>query len=193
MKKIIIVIVSLCILCVVSCNKKTEQTGNTQSNQTETSTPVKSKFGTPMHFSTVDLKGNSIDQSIFSKADVTMVNIWATWCSPCRGELPEIGKIARTYGEKGYQVLGILFDVASDSGGSPVAVKLLEDAKCDYPVLLNDSSMRDIFADVDAFPTTLFVDSKGNLIGNEYVGSMTEETFDDCFTRAIATEKALKK
>lgn len=172
------VFISFILLLVFSCEKKPEKV----------EAAVKAKFGTPMSFTTTDLDGNPVTSEIFKNADVTLVNIWATWCGPCKAELPGLAKIAEKYSAQGYQVLAFVQDVSGEEN-LEVAKSILADAGAKFTVLKNDPSMDAIYADLEAFPTTLFVNKEGNLIGTEHVGFADEASFEALFQKAIETSK----
>lgn len=79
-------------------------------------------------FKTTDLDGNAVDSAeFFSKAKVTMVYCWGTWCNPCKAELPELGKMAKELEEQGCQLVGLCTD-AFDDAVAATAKQLLSDA-----------------------------------------------------------------
>lgn len=134
-------------------------------------------------FSSVDLDGHPVDESIFSEATLTMVNIWATWCGPCRIEIPDIGHLANNeFKELNVQVLGIVTDVELNENHEielAIAKQILADAGVSYlNVKFNYKNMNDsLFKFVQAFPTTIFVDSHGNVVGPEIVGTRSKDAF----------------
>lgn len=135
-----------------------------------------------MKFSTADLNGNEVTSEVFAGADITMVNVWATWCPPCRAELPEIGNLARKYAEKNCAVIGICSDVTdTDDSALERAKEILADANCDFLNLKKNSTFDKIYSNLQAYPTTLFFDKDGNVIGNVIVGSRTEADFAKAF------------
>ncbi len=71
-------------------------------------------------FSATDLDGNAVDESIFSSSKLTMVNIWATFCGPCIGEMPDLGLLNEEYASEGFQVVGIVADVLIRTAPSPM-------------------------------------------------------------------------
>lgn len=187
MKKLFIL---LGFLLLISCSKENQDAEVVVSPKTNKTQiiPIKSekgRFGTPMKFTSFDLNGNAVTEKIFEKSEVTLVNIWATWCGPCRHELPDLGSISKKYSELGYQVIGFVHDVTKNSENKNVAFEILKDSGCDYLNILNDPSMDLIFSSLTAFPTTLFIDKNGNLIGREYIGAMSESTLDERFESAI--------
>ncbi len=131
-------------------------------------------------FTATDLDGNSVDQSIFSEHQLTMVNVWGTFCGPCISEMPELGSLNRDYADKGFQVVGIVVDA---SNGEKVyadtvdtANDIIEQTGADYLHILPSEDLIDRFlTQVSAVPTTIFVDKNGNQVGEQYVGAKSYE------------------
>ena len=141
-------------------------------------------------FKTTDLNGNEITQEIFKKAHVTMVNIWATWCPPCRAELPDIGKLEKEYREKGCAVVAICSDVTDeDDSALEEAKEIIKDAECDFVVLKKNASLDTIYNNIQAYPTTLFFNKDGDVIGNIIIGGRSEEEFAKAFDELLETVK----
>lgn len=67
-------------------------------------------------FSTTDIEGNAVDESLFSDYKLTMVNVWATYCGPCISEMPDLGTLAEEYADKGFQIVGLVSDVLDSDG-----------------------------------------------------------------------------
>ena len=100
-----------------------------------------------------------------------IVNFWATWCAPCRREIPLLARIRSEYAPKGVEVVGIAVDV-------PAEVKsFLMDHPIAYPVLVGEQSgidvARDFGVDAQVFPFTAFTDSRGRII-TVHVGELHE-------------------
>jgi thiol-disulfide isomerase/thioredoxin len=123
-------------------------------------------------FSAQTLGGDPVTDAIFATQKLTMVNIWATWCPPCRRELPDLGRLGNSMPE-GTQLIGLLLDVEDSSK----AKKLLENAKADFLQILYTPQMKELRQKVQAIPTTVFVDAKGRIVGNPIVGSRSEAKY----------------
>ena len=135
--------------------------------------PKVKKVGETLSFKTSDLEGNDIDSAeLFSKAKVTVVNCWATWCGPCKGELPELGEMAKELEAQGCQLVGLCTD-AMDDETVTTAKQLLSDANAAY---LNLRCTDEITDDLSlmAWPTTYFVDSEGKLLAAPFEGASPE-------------------
>ncbi len=121
-------------------------------------------------FSGTDVNGNAVNTAeVFAKNKVTVVNIWASWCPPCVGEIPELDKMNKELSEKGCGVIGLLDD-GEDPQGLEDAKDILQDVGATY---LNMIFPYKISANVafQAYPTTFFVDSNGKIIGEPVVGA----------------------
>lgn len=141
-------------------------------------------------FKTTDLNGNEVTQDIFKKASVTMVNIWATWCPPCRAELPDIGRLEKVYKEKGCAVVAICSDVTDeDNSALDEAIEIIKDSECDFVVLKKNASLDAIYNNIQAYPTTLFFNSDGDVIGNIIIGGRSEEDFAKAFDELLEKVK----
>lgn len=136
------------------------------------------KTGMTNSFSSYLSNGTPVDEDIFAPYSLTMVNIWATYCSPCLNEMPDLGQLAAEYADKGVQIVGIVTDIGmSDEGIYTVedlelARELIDMTGASYPHILPSYSLYSAFlGGVSAVPTTVFVDSEGAIISEIYVGS----------------------
>ena len=142
-------------------------------------------------FSTTDLEGNAVDQSILEDYDLTMVNVWATYCTPCLQEMPDLGELASEYEDKGVQILGLVSDVLNSDGtisDSQVetAQEIVEETGASYQHLLPSADLLGLLSQIYGVPTTFFVDSAGNQVGYAYVTAMEREQFVEIIDAALA-------
>lgn len=134
----------------------------------------------PWFFSSTDLTGKEIHtKEFFADSKLTLVNVWGTFCGPCKAELPDLGKIAREFADKDVQVLGITSDVFKENQSMvEVAKELLAEANVEYTNLTSNNEVNNkILANVCAIPTTYLVDANGVLIGEPIVGANSYEFF----------------
>lgn len=137
------------------------------------------------NFKTTDLDGNEVTQEIFSNADLTMINIWATYCNPCLGEMPDLGVLAEEYADKGVQIVGILMDVYDQNWNVvqsqvDLAKEIIQETGADYLHLMPSTDL--IYAKlryVQAVPETIFVDKEGNLVGEPHLGARTKNKWSE--------------
>ncbi|MDO5345360.1 MAG: TlpA disulfide reductase family protein [Lachnospiraceae bacterium] len=132
-------------------------------------------------FTTQDIYGNTCTQDIFKDYDLTLVNIFATWCPPCVAEIPDLEKLCNDMADKNVHVVGIVLDAIDGNGeivqDSVEKAKLLaEKTGASYPFLLPDSTyLNGRLTDIYAVPETFFVDKDGNIVGDTYSGSNSYE------------------
>lgn len=133
-------------------------------------------------FQTTDIFGNSVTQEVFAQYDLTLVNVFATWCSPCVEEMPELEKLRQHYAEQGIRlgVLAVVMDVNTVSGTDEDALAraqaLYSRAEAQFPFILPDAgNLNGRLVGIEAYPESFFVDSAGNLVSEPYVGANTLE------------------
>ena len=106
------------------------------------------------------------------KGQVVLLNFWATWCEPCRYEMPAIQRRYADYKDKGFVVLAIDYDEpATDVGAFTHAYSLT------FPILLDSGGKVDDLYRIIGYPTTFFIDKDG-LITRQHVGAMSEDQLD---------------
>ena len=92
------------------------------------------------------------------RGDVVMINFWATWCGPCRQEMPLLDELYSRYQRVGFNLLGVNID--DDSGR---AMDMIRELGVSFPVLFDDQKQVSRMYDVDAMPVTVLVDREGNV------------------------------
>ena len=148
--------------------------------ETQEDTTAENAAAIPLgSFEAQTLTGETLTEGYFSNADLTVINVWATFCGPCKEEMPVLAQLDQEL--ENVQILGIVTDVI-DQSGSPdsaqveLAQELADLAGCQYPNLILNKSLAMLgFASLSAVPATLFVDSDGNLVGQGFYGALNEE------------------
>lgn len=115
-------------------------------------------FDPDFTFSTTDRIGYEWNESVFANAEVTMINFWEPWCSPCVNEMPDLEKLYENYQDQGFQIIGVY----SETGMEYEVDQILKDCHTTYPILLYTTEF-DQFQ-TGYVPTTIFVDSKGHVL-----------------------------
>ena len=121
-------------------------------------------------FTANTLDGETVTEAYFGEHDLTMVNVWASWCGPCRSELSELGELYTKLPEN----VGFLSVTIDDPADLKDAKALLQQNGCAFPCLDITSSQElsdEILPQVMAIPATLFFDRSGNLVGNMVIGA----------------------
>lgn len=102
------------------------------------------------------LDGGSFDLSAH-RGEVVLLNFWATWCAPCRYEIPDLIELQEEYGDDGLQVVGI----ALDRQGFEVVRPFAEEYGFNYPLVIADSTIEREYGPITAVPTTLIIGPEG--------------------------------
>lgn len=151
--------------------------GAAENGTTETDA-AESAPSAPIEFECVDLDGNTVTEEVFSRSGLTMVNVWATYCGPCLGEMPQLGELAAEYDAEEFQIIGIISDVPEGEDPS-VAKDLVQQTGASYPhLLLNRSVYTALLTEVVAVPTTFFIDENGEIV-DTVLGAMEKEAWKE--------------
>lgn len=128
-------------------------------------------------FTATDIDGNPVDQTLFADYKLTMINVWATYCSPCINEMPDLGRLHADMAAEGVQIVGLVSDALDSSGNISqsqvdLARDIIEATGANYTHMLPSQDLiSTVLWQVTAVPTTIFVDHTGELVGYAYAGS----------------------
>ena len=143
---------------------KTKKTDNQGSNYPQAS-----------EFTLKDLSGNEISLSDLN-GKVVFLNFWATWCAPCRIEIPGFVEVYKQYKDKGMEIIGISTDrLSSDS-----VLKFAKKYKINYPVVMATAKIVRDYELGPYVPTTIIIDQKGK-IRHRHIGYMHKDTLKKYF------------
>ncbi len=123
-------------------------------------------------FELKDLEGKTVKLSDF-KGKVVLLNFWATWCPPCREEIPDLVALQNEYKDKGLVVLG----VSLDQNGPAQVKSFVSRMKINYPVVIGDEKMAMSYGSIQAIPTTFYIDRAGKIAGM-HEGGADKEMFE---------------
>src|SRR6478609_5958174 len=120
-------------------------------------------------FSARDLRGRRISSADL-RGKVVLIDFWATWCQPCKKEMPGYQKLADTYGPRGFVVIGFKFDNMPDTEDP---LRFAKSIGVHYPLAVATEDVRQRFGGIEGLPTTMIYDRDGILrtkvIGFEYI------------------------
>ena len=135
-----------------------------------------------------DLDGNDVDDSLFAKNKVTVVNFWFSGCKPCVGELSKLNELNEKLKEMGGEVVGINTDTLDDNqDGIKEAKEILKAQGASYKNLTfdSDSTVGKYAGNIMAVPTTVLVDKDGNIIGEPFMGGIDDQSNYDQLMKQI--------
>ena len=123
-------------------------------------------------FTLKDLNGENVSLSDFS-GKVVILDFWATWCPPCKAEIPHFVELSEQYQGKGLAIVG----VSLDREGVDVVKPFVQKFGIEYPVLISDGQVTKAYGGINSIPTTFVIDSAGN-IRKKYVGYRDKSVFE---------------
>lgn len=130
------------------------------------------KLGPAPSWQLKDLNGKTVSSEEL-KGKVVVIDFWATWCGPCRVEIPGYVEMQKKYGKEGFAIVGISLDQAG-----PEVVKAFADKfAINYTILMADDAITETFGGVEAIPTTFLIDRTGQ-IRDRKLGAEHSETYE---------------
>ena len=193
MKKLRLLAIVLAVLMLLSACAKTEVSTVTQTtaeaettvSATEAET-VQDDTDYRVSFSTVDLDGNPVDSSVFADAEYTMINIWASYCAPCVGEMDELMQMDEEL--ENVQIITVLSDALStEDEAAEDAREIVKTLNVTLPVyLINEEIYTQL--PCNAVPTSFLVDREGNAMKYMCVGAVGVEQYKQWIQSCIDSQ-----
>ena len=122
-------------------------------------------------YSATSLDGSKFDLAA-KRNKVVLLNLWATWCGPCRYEIPELQSLHAKFEPKGFEVIGVSVD---ESGVEPVK-QFVNEFKMTYPVVLDPEGKLATIFGTSVLPTTVLLDRNGRIVWKRYGQIMPGDT-----------------
>ena len=166
-----------------------DSSGNTAggpktSDGAESEQPDALKGKTAPAFTLVTLEGKKVSLSDY-KGRPVLVNFWATWCAPCKLEMPWFEEFRAKYHGQGFEILGI----AEDDAGKDEIEKAVKKINVSYPILLTDGKVAPAYGGVDYLPMSFYVDRSG-VVEQETAGLASKDEVEANIKTLIAGRKA---
>lgn len=141
------------------------------------------KGHTAPDFALTDLQGRSVKLSDL-RGKAVVLNFWATWCPPCKEEIPWFVELQKRYGAQGLQVVGVSMD---DDGDQKNVAKFASENSMNYPVLLGKEAVAQQYGGIDYLPTTFYIDRNG-VVMDRVLGQPGRDEIEQNVKRAIASK-----
>lgn len=195
MKKIFkVFLVCAVALSLFACNKKdnTAETNKVEEKEKTTATAIELE-NMPIEnfdFQTMDiLDGNVIkSEEFYKEKPLTLVNVWGTFCGPCKEEMPDLAKLYDEYKDK-MNFLGVVVDtnVSMDTNVEE-AQKIIKDSGVNYKNIMPNPTTEDTLVNITAMPTTFFVNSEGKVLGG-FVGKADKDSLKATIDKILEENK----
>jgi thiol-disulfide isomerase/thioredoxin len=165
------------------CGKKSEENSSQSSppsssdfiaNVSKVNSVQKNEGAKVADFSWTDETGKKVSFADFSKDNVVLINFWATWCGPCKRELPDLVALCDEYKNKNVKILGISVD--RDGDVLNLVHTFAVQANLEYPIVIDNGDLEQAFGGIRGIPTSFFVNRKGEIV-KKMIGLQTKETF----------------
>ena len=139
--------------------------------------PPNSLAGIAPAFSLPDLNGKTVSLADL-KGHVVILDFWATWCPPCRREIPDFVNLQNEYGSRGLQIVGIALD------DQDKVEAFARENGMNYPVLIGSDEIARRYGGIDGIPTTFIIDRKGKFVGR-FEGFHSKGVFEGEITKLL--------
>lgn len=195
MKKIFKILILFALaLTLFACNKKNNpaETNKVEEKDKTTATAIELE-NMPIEnfdFQTMDiLDGNVIkSEEFYKEKPLTLVNVWGTFCGPCKEEMPDLAKLYDEYKDK-MNFLGVVVDtnVSMDTNVGE-AQQIIKDSGVNYKNIMPNPTTEDTLVNITAMPTTFFVNSEGKVLGG-FVGKADKDSLKATIDKLLEENK----
>jgi len=143
--------------------------------------------GAPAPDFTLDsLDGKAVTLSGYH-GQAVLLNFWATWCGPCKIEMPWFIELQKEYGPQGLQIVGVAMDDASKDEID----KFAKEMGVNYPILIGKEAVGQRYGGVNVLPTTFFIDRDGKIVAREF-GLQSRSVFVDHIKQALSQGRTVQ-
>lgn len=148
--------------------------------------PVKGAPAPDFHLPALDGKHVKLSDL---RGKAVLLNFWATWCGPCKIEMPWFVEFQQQYGPEGLVVVGVSLDEDAEENRDDIA-KFTEELKVNYPILLGNDEVAELYGGVQALPTTFFIGRDGKIV-NRVFGLVSHSVMDKSIKAALQQGQAV--
>ena len=157
-------------------------------SEPEPEKPETAGAGSSVAFETADLAGNPVNSAeLFSRYELTMVNLWGTFCGPCIQEMPGLEQLNQKMKGRNIAVIGIVVDIEGpdDRGQIEEAEDIISSTGVTYMNLLPWEGINEVLPSM-YIPTTYFIDSNGSIVAEAAVGSRSADAYEELIDQVLA-------
>jgi len=147
---------------------------------------VNERKATP-DFALKDATGATVKLSSY-KGKVVLLNFWATWCGPCKIEIPWFMDFQKTYKDRDFAVVG----VSMDEDGWDAVKPYVEQKKMNYQVVLGNDQVSQLFGSIESLPTTIVIDREGR-IASMHIGLVSKSTYQKEIEKLLEAPRDVPK
>lgn len=141
------------------------------------------KRQTASDFRLNDLEGRPVTL-LEHKGKVVLVDFWATWCPPCRQEIPHFNALYSDYRSHGFEIIGI----SLDEGGPEVVRDFAKEYRVLYPLVMGNRQVTQAYGGIRGLPTTFLIDKQGR-IAYKYAGYQDKGTFEQAIQALLSEQR----
>lgn len=142
--------------------------------------PAKGVIAPDFTLNVVDGHGKTVQLSSL-RGKAVLVNFWATWCEPCKIEMPWLVDLQKKYGPQGLQIVG----VAADDSGEKSIADFAKKMNVNYIIVQGTEKVADLYGGVDGLPTSFFVDRSGKVV-DKAMGLVSESVIEDAIKTSLS-------
>jgi cytochrome c-type biogenesis protein len=135
-----------------------------QAREEPEAAPEVVEVGKPMPAYSAEMLDGSTFDVAGERGNVLFLNLWATWCGPCRYEIPELEKLHADHARQRFKVIG----VSVDEGGDQVVREFVAEEKVNYPIVLDPQGRLSVLLDTNILPTSVIVDRTGRVVWKKF-------------------------
>ncbi|MBI4652541.1 redoxin domain-containing protein [Candidatus Desantisbacteria bacterium] len=178
--KKLFIILTFSFLCLYACTNVTKEKVSTKESPIEkhAKLSVKSANQAP-DFTLKNIYNENVSLSSFD-GKVIILNFWATWCPPCQAEIPDFIELYSMYKNSGVVIIG----VAMDGDGGDVVKSFAEQKKINYPILLGNDNIGELYGGIRGIPTTFIINKQREIV-ETFVGLRDMRTFEHAIRKNL--------
>jgi thiol-disulfide isomerase/thioredoxin len=164
--------ISMAVLLVVAALFPVASCGGHSGGGGEAALAARSEPKTAPEFTLLDLEGKNVRLSD-TAGKVRLVDFWATWCAPCREEIPAFKELYSMYKDQGFEIIAI----SMDPEGAEVVKPFVEKQRIPYTNLIGNEDVEKAFGGILGYPSAFFIDREGKIV-DSYVGGVPKRVFE---------------